>query len=57
MACEKIFVDLQVRKIAKVAKISGSGGCKGLQPALSRSVVSLRVDQDVLAWFKSQGTG
>ena len=26
MACEKIFVDLQARKIAKVALISGSGG-------------------------------
>ncbi len=26
MACEKIFVDLQSRKIAKVALISGSGG-------------------------------
>jgi uncharacterized protein (DUF4415 family) len=30
---------------------------KGLQPAPSKSLVSLRVDQDVLAWFKSQGTG
>ena len=26
MACEKIFVDLQARKLAKVALISGSGG-------------------------------
>ncbi len=30
---------------------------KGLQPAPSKSLVSLRVDQDVLVWFKSQGTG
>ena len=30
---------------------------KGLMPAPSKSLVSLRVDQDVLAWFKSQGTG
>ena len=30
---------------------------KGLQPAPSKSLVSLRVDQDVLEWFKSQGTG
>jgi uncharacterized protein (DUF4415 family) len=30
---------------------------KGLQPAPSKSLVSLRVDQDVLQWFKSQGTG
>ena len=29
----------------------------GLQPAPSKSLVSLRVDQDVLAWFKSRGTG
>ena len=30
---------------------------KGLQPAPSKSLVSLRLDQDVLAWFKSKGTG
>ena len=30
---------------------------KGLQPAPSKSLVSLRVDQDVLEWFKSQGAG
>jgi uncharacterized protein (DUF4415 family) len=30
---------------------------KGLQPAPSKSLVSLRVDQDVLEWFKSQGSG
>ncbi len=30
---------------------------KGLQPAPSKSLVSLRVDQDVLEWFKSQGVG
>jgi uncharacterized protein (DUF4415 family) len=30
---------------------------KGLQPVPSKSLVSLRVDQDVLEWFKSQGAG
>ena len=30
---------------------------KGLKPAPSKSLVSLRVDQDVLEWFKSQGPG
>ncbi len=29
----------------------------GLQPAPSKAAVSLRVDQDVLAWFKAQGPG
>jgi uncharacterized protein (DUF4415 family) len=30
---------------------------QGLKPAPSKSLVSLRVDQDVLEWFKSQGSG
>lgn len=30
---------------------------KGLQPAPSKALVSLRVDKDVLEWFKSQGSG
>ena len=30
---------------------------RGLQAAPSKSLVSLRVDQDVLDWFKSQGSG
>ena len=30
---------------------------KGLQPAPSKALVSLRVDQDVLEWFKAQGSG
>ena len=30
---------------------------KGLLPAPSKALVSLRVDQDVLAWFKAQGSG
>jgi hypothetical protein len=29
----------------------------GLRPAPSKSLVSLRVDQDVLEWFRSQGSG
>ena len=30
---------------------------KGLKPLPNKSLVSLRVDQDVLEWFKSQGAG
>ena len=30
---------------------------KGLKPAPSKSLVSLRVDEDVLQWFKSKGAG
>lgn len=30
---------------------------KGLKPMPNKSLVSLRVDQDVLEWFKSQGAG
>jgi uncharacterized protein (DUF4415 family) len=30
---------------------------RGLQPAPSKSLVSLRLDQDVLEWFKAQGSG
>jgi uncharacterized protein (DUF4415 family) len=30
---------------------------KGLKPAPSKALVSLRVDQDVLEWFKSKGSG
>lgn len=30
---------------------------KGLKPAPGKALVSLRVDQDVLEWFKSQGAG
>jgi uncharacterized protein (DUF4415 family) len=30
---------------------------KGLQPLPSKALVSLRLDQDVLEWFKAQGTG
>ena len=30
---------------------------KGLEPLPSKALVSLRVDQDVLAWFKAQGPG
>ena len=29
----------------------------GLKPVPSKALVSLRVDQDVLEWFKSQGSG
>lgn len=30
---------------------------KGLTPLPSKASISLRVDQDVLEWFKAQGTG
>jgi uncharacterized protein (DUF4415 family) len=30
---------------------------QGLKPLPSKSLVSLRVDQDVLAWFRAQGPG
>jgi uncharacterized protein (DUF4415 family) len=30
---------------------------KGLQPVPAKASISLRVDQDVLEWFKAQGTG
>ena len=30
---------------------------KGLNPLPAKASISLRVDQDVLEWFKAQGTG
>ncbi len=30
---------------------------RGLQPLPSKASISLRVDQDVLEWFKAQGSG
>jgi uncharacterized protein (DUF4415 family) len=30
---------------------------RGLQPVAPKTAISLRVDQDVLDWFKSQGDG
>ena len=30
---------------------------KGLKPPPAKASISLRVDQDVLGWFKAQGTG
>jgi uncharacterized protein (DUF4415 family) len=30
---------------------------KGLKPLPSKASISLRVDQDVLDWFKTQGSG
>ncbi len=30
---------------------------KGLRPITPKASVSLRVDSDVLAWFKAQGSG
>jgi uncharacterized protein (DUF4415 family) len=30
---------------------------KGLKPLPAKASISLRLDQDVLEWFKAQGTG
>jgi uncharacterized protein (DUF4415 family) len=30
---------------------------RGLQPLPAKASISLRLDQDVLEWFKAQGTG
>ncbi len=30
---------------------------KGLKPMPAKASISLRLDQDVLEWFKAQGTG
>ncbi len=30
---------------------------RGLKPAPSKTLVSLRLDEDVLEWFKGQGAG
>jgi uncharacterized protein (DUF4415 family) len=30
---------------------------KGLKPLVRKSQVTLRIDEDVLVWFKKQGTG
>jgi uncharacterized protein (DUF4415 family) len=30
---------------------------RGLQPTATKAAISLRVDQDVLEWFKAQGEG
>jgi uncharacterized protein (DUF4415 family) len=30
---------------------------KGLKPVVRKSQITLRIDEDVLAWFKKQGTG
>ncbi|HJU09132.1 MAG TPA: BrnA antitoxin family protein [Rhodanobacteraceae bacterium] len=30
---------------------------RGLQPQAGKTAVSLRIDQDVLDWFKTQGPG
>lgn len=42
---------------ADVKRIVGGIVRKGLRPLGPKSLVSLRIDVDVLEWFKSQGTG
>lgn len=40
-----------------VKNIVGGMVRRGLQPLPSKASISLRVDQDVLEWFKGQGAG
>jgi uncharacterized protein (DUF4415 family) len=42
---------------ADVKRIVGGIVRQGLRPLGPKSLVSLRIDADVLEWFKSQGTG
>src|SRR5437868_14162667 len=42
---------------ASVAHIVRGVVRRGLQPLPSKASISLRVDQDVLEWFKAQGPG
>ena len=42
---------------ADVAHIVRGVVRRGLQPLPSKASISLRVDQDVLEWFKAQGPG
>ena len=30
---------------------------RGLRPVPSKELISLRIDQDIIAWFKAQGPG
>ena len=42
---------------AEVRRIVRGVVRKGLEPLPSKASISLRVDQDVLEWFKAQGPG
>jgi uncharacterized protein (DUF4415 family) len=42
---------------ADVRHIVGGIVRRGLQPLPAKTSISLRVDQDVLEWFKAQGPG
>ena len=42
---------------ADIKHIVGGISRRGLKPAPSKALVSLCVDQDVLEWFKAQGSG
>lgn len=42
---------------ADVKRIVGGIVRRGLKPAPSKTLVSLRLDEDVLEWFKGQGAG
>ena len=42
---------------AEVAHVGRGIVRRGLKPIASKELVSLRLDQDVLEWFKAQGPG
>ena len=42
---------------AEIAHIVRGIVRRGLKPVPSKALVSLRIDQDVLEWFKAQGSG
>ncbi len=42
---------------AEVAHIVRGMVRRGLKPAPSKALISLRIDDDVIAWFRAQGPG
>ena len=42
---------------AEIAHVVRGVVRRGLQPVPSKSLISLRIDQDVIEWFKGQGPG
>jgi len=42
---------------AEIAHVVRGVVGRGLQPVPSKSLISLRIDQDVIEWFKGQGPG
>jgi uncharacterized protein (DUF4415 family) len=54
---EKDIVLTTGHPAAEVKHIVRGIARRGLQPILPKTSISLRVDADVLEWFKAQGTG